>query len=65
MLISNSGRNPVSYGQPSDLVRALLHIVLYASSRSSKRAITDKIFRGIAFLLVFRNHVRYVACLRA
>ena len=28
MLISNSWRNPVSYGQPSDLVRALLLIVL-------------------------------------
>ena len=37
----------------------------FSSSRSSKRAITDQIFPGIAFFLVFRKHVRYVACLRA
>ena len=59
MLISNSGRNPVSYGHPSDFVRALLLIVLLFAS--SKRAITDEIFPGIAFFLVFRKHVRYVA----
>ena len=33
--------------------------------RSSKRAITDEISPGIAFFLVFRKHVRYVARLRA
>ena len=37
----------------------------FPSSRSSKRAITDQIFPGIAFFLVFRKHLRYVACLRA
>ena len=57
MLICNSGRNPVSYGQPSDLVQALLHIVLLLADWSSKRAITDQIFPGIAFFLVFRKHV--------
>ena len=31
MLISNSGRNPVSYGYPSDFVRALLLIVLLSA----------------------------------
>ena len=57
MLICNSGRNPVSYGQPFDLVRA--------SSRGSKLAFTDQIFPGIAFFLVFRKHVWYIECLRA
>ena len=26
---------------------------------------TDQIFPGIAFFLVFRKHLRYIACLRA
>ena len=38
MLISNSGRNPVSYGHPSDLVRA----VAAHRSRGSKLAFTDQ-----------------------
>ena len=47
MLTSNSGRYSASYDQPSDLVRALLLIVLLFAEQ--------QIFPGIAFWFLERK----------
>ena len=54
---------PTRPGSPTPYKQGLT--LTAVRSRNSKRAITDHIFPGIGFFLVFRKHLRYVACMRA
>ena len=56
----------IRFSSPLNQKKKNSFVVLF--SRSSKRAIADQIFSGlekILSILGFREHVRYVACMRA